>query len=107
MAKIKSSFRRRGDKQKACKVDMKGFLYQGVIEVKILKRSAKAESVRAPRAEFSLQEYCRIRSKDCMKLWQTEPMKNITVLNTHPVSDWKVCHLLQKLITLHYLFFVN
>lgn len=87
-----------------------GFFYQGVNEVKILKRSAKAESMHAQRAELGLQEHCtqsRIRSKGCMKLSQTELMKNITVLNTDPVSDWEVCHLLQKLITFHYLFFIN
>lgn len=97
------------DKQKCHKADMK-FFYQEVNEVKILKRSAKAESLHAPRAELGLQEYCtqsRIRSKGCMMLLQTELMKNITLLNTDLGSDWEVCNLLQKLITLHYLFFVN
>lgn len=54
------------------------FFYQGVNEVKILKRSAKAEILHAQRAELGLQEHCtqsRIRSKDCMMLSQTEIMK--------------------------------
>lgn len=88
----------------------RGGVYQEVNDVKILKRSAKAESMHAQRAELGLQECCtwsRIRSRGCMKLLQTEIMKNVTVLNTDPVSDWEVCHLLQKLITFHYLFFIN
>lgn len=86
MAKIKSSFRRKGDKQKCHKVDMK-FFYQGVNEVKILKRSAKAESLYAQRAELGLQEYCtqsRIGSKDCMMLLQTELMKKCNSTKHRP-----------------------
>lgn len=51
-------------------MDIKFLFYQGIIEVKILKRSAKAESMHAQRAEPGLQEYCRIRTKGCMKLLQ-------------------------------------
>lgn len=63
------------------------FFYQGVNEVKILKRSAKAKSLHAQRAELALQEYCtqsRIGSKDCMMLLQTELMKKCNSTKHRP-----------------------
>lgn len=87
MAKIKSSFRRKGDIQKCRRVDMK-FFYQGITEVKILKRTAKAESSDAQRAELGLQEHCtqsRIRNESCMLL-QTELMKK------YISAKYKLCH---------------
>lgn len=107
IAKSKWSFRRKGDIQKCRRVDMK-FFYQGITEVKILKRTA--ESSDAQRTDLSLQEHCtqsRIRNEAAWCFCKLSSWKNITVLNTNPVSHWEVCHLLQKLIILHYLFFIK
>lgn len=54
------------------------FFSQGIADVKILKRTARAESRGAQRAELGLQEHCsqsRIRNESCMMLLQTELMK--------------------------------
>lgn len=99
-----------GDKEtyKSAEEWIWGFFYQGITEVKILKRTA--ESSDAQRTDLSLQEHCtqsRIRNKAAWCFCKLSSWKNITVLNTNPASHWEVCHLLQKLIILHYLFFIK
>lgn len=89
MAKTKSSFRRKEEIQKCRRVDMK-FFYQGIPEVKILKRTAKAESSGAQRAELGLQEcftQSRIRNESCMMLLQTELMKKYSSTKYKPCQS--------------------
>jgi len=71
--KAQIKFRRKGDKQKCRRVDTQVF-YQGVTEVKIMKRRAKSENYDDQRAEVGLQEHCtqtRIRNKSSMMFLQT------------------------------------